>query len=649
MVVNGNNPEVVNIVNRILRGRLGTLERESLENLENLYSNIKNNEEVYNAYVDSIHDYDRRHELEDDLFAAYFLLDVAEYSKKLNTTSNDQEDDDEYIFSDSVRSRYHLDDESDQTVDEKELYELYTKIEWFWNISHLDRETLLRMFNEATSNVSQINFIKEYIWKPEEFFNKFMQSIPNKYFEGMINTITKKMDSIVLDYMKSNLGKSLVELTNAWDEINQLDDDGDDIQEEIESIIGERTQELEKRYEELRQERDRYNASLTENVDKFREGLSKMSNDYMESLKNTLNELEEQKKRYDELEKEKNRIAEENANNEMVKSMLQKEWEEKERQRIAMEEEVSMLSARLKEEELRREEDLKLMNDEIRKSQEEKENLLHGLREGTAVKREEAKMLEDEFILSLKHNMERAKEYFYYADNEEKQIKIGITSSIEIADVSTANNTSSYEGLPQNRIIRGTVKSWRTNKLVLVGVNNSHLDLLKSRRYDNIPTEFNSVTGMIDQAYRSASADKYTCVICINSPTGFDQEAIQYINNYHSNPFCVPYLATKGKLIYNSRDPHAERYLPFFHTEAYDERLYRIVRDAKEMMYRFVDGQISTRMLKAKYHTEGHNERTYDRVFDILVRSGEGKIVYSSPELGKVMQRKDMVEVVKWI
>ena len=278
-----------------------------------------------------------------------------------------------------------------------------------------------------------------------------------------------------------------------------------------------------------------------------------------------------------------------------------KETVEKVRSEISEEVKRIIEEERRKIEEARREIEIKKkeLEDKEKEILEEKEKIRRMIEELREIKEragkgsrfvrvEEAKQYELNFIGRIERKLDKEVEIFgkKFKVEEVKEYK-GIESvRLDGGDV---------RNLPENRCIEVKLVEkkllGRKEVYILKATFVSRVDRYARYGFDTDPLELKDINMYITEEMDRARREGYTVVLCLASPTGFDEKVVEHVSGdeFHKNflskhlSICLLDLET-GKLIYNPHDEVAKEFSKICEIEMDKEKVARIEKCICNMM-----------------------------------------------------------------
>lgn len=271
----------------------------------------------------------------------------------------------------------------------------------------------------------------------------------------------------------------------------------------------------------------------------------------------------------------------------------------------AVEEEEKRIES-LKEEIAKKEEEVKAKEDELKVKEEEVRRVieeLRGIRERVEkgsrfVDVGRAKQYEMNFIGRIERKVGEEVELFgkIFKVEEVKEGKevdtsrfIGMRSKWGILTERDAKN------VPENRYIVARLVEkkllGRKKSYVLKAVFVSRVDRYAEYGFDTDPLELRDVNVYVVDARDEAKQKGENVVLCLASPTGFEESVKEHINSdeFHRN-FLSKYLSVclvdleTGKLLYNPHDSVAKEFAKICEIEIDEEKKSRVKKCVEKMM-----------------------------------------------------------------
>ncbi|ARM76974.1 hypothetical protein [Acidianus manzaensis] len=525
-----------------------------------------------------------------------------------------------------LRISYTLKDQGiakDFTQDE---YEAFSKLNQFINLDYVTPEEIATALFNKKGKIYDI--VKKWYEEQMYEFEKMIDPEGKKVRQTLATALRheyllrfEKIKKGIIEYFNKDPGAPK-ELFSEYEDVIRKEYEAEmeriKIEENTRRIAEQKNAELERQIEELREEREKLDQYLSSYGAKGQDLQSKI-NAVISSLQNNLRQLLDEKRK---LEQEKNNLLEMlNSAKNQTKAVIEAEIKRYEDTNKDLENKIAQLQNALSQMQL-----------EKNALQEKIEDIKNASSSSIAIKFDEARIMEVNFIGRFETKINQPRKYFDPIRKEEFEMKKPSTvyKSEETAKLlippqdipKYPHNTEITCIMRKNRILREDLEVIVKAKFL------SHLENFTKTFYDNKTIGLSDILPYLDQAIEEARKGKVLYVIGIASPTGFSEELTKYVNSddFYRNftsyyvTMCLVNLLT-GEIIYNKMDEKIKDYIDLFEPQLENEKIQKLKEEVKH--YLLLDGYIT---LSKAIEKTNSSQILMKRVFYEIQKEGTAKI-----------------------
>ncbi|MEM3445777.1 MAG: hypothetical protein QW115_07400, partial [Thermoplasmata archaeon] len=507
---------------------------------------------------------------------------------------------------------------------ERQILESLYSVKVCWDISRLDAETRMRWLAGTYAGDTSYWFIR--LWDLVDAERVLTEKFQNKYAGRITNTILTRF--LCEDFNKyfsepHDGPKRIREFIMGFRELADA--------ERRENKRWELTEDMENKLEEIKRE-------LGMEIDHV-------------ALRKVEEQLEEVEQRKKELEAHLDALTKEKREIEAKLEMAIRAGEEEKERMLHLlrerEEEIRKIQEsymRISEQMEEREEELEKVRtrvlelEEIKKLEEEARN------KGCHVKMADACSQEMIFSNVVKSNLANRVLSVYF----EKKLH-EVRCNLKPWEIIEERRTDWNPGEPKNIIITAYLNEDLLSrftgapKIKVRAYFRTRPGVLRQMGFDYRPMS-RFVRAIVEKEQHDAEEGKYLCILCIASPTGFDEESKKLVKEYSSR-FCIPFLLKTSSWEMWYRDSEEGKvFSKLFEKDTAFDAAYKIAREIEMLLLRYPEGIISKRSLKALLQADA---LVLEEAISFLTAGGKVKILkwedkVRGREIGEVLKKVEV-------